>query len=386
MFDALPKALHEATQLTRAGRLMEATAAIQRMLGSKGVTPAADGPQGGSAPQTPAPQTIEGVADQPGTPEVKPAYRARASRSAPGKVRLRDLVRPRPAPSAPVSVPDGAQFLAGVFTNEAGSRPYKLYVPSGAKAGQRMPLVVMLHGCTQSPDDFAVGTRMNEAAEAGAFLVAYPGQVASANANGCWNWFSQADQRRDAGEPSLIAGITRKVMADHAVDPKRVYVAGLSAGGAAAAVMGDAYPELYAAIGVHSGLAHGAARDMPSAFAAMRQGAAGAPASSGSPIPAIVFHGDKDAIVSPSNGDAVAAQSSGGVTLASKVEQGQAPGGHAYTRTVRTGPSGQAVEQWVIHGAPHAWAGGSAAGSYTDPRGPDATKEMVRFFLEHPKP
>ena len=381
MFDALPKALQEATQLTRAGRLMEATAAIQRMLGREVGTPPASASQGGTQPQT-----IDGTAERLSTPEAKPAAQPPAARSGLGKMRLRDLVRLRPAPSAPVSVPDGAQFLAGTFSNAAGSRPYKLYVPSGTKAGQRVPLVVMLHGCTQSPDDFAAGTRMNEAAEAGGFLVAYPGQVASANAQGCWNWFSQADQQRDAGEPSLIAGITRKVMAEHAVDPKRVYVAGLSAGGAAAAVMGDTYPELYAAIGVHSGLAHGAAWDMPSAFAAMRQGAAGVPASSGHPVPAIIFHGDKDMTVNPSNGDAVAAQSAGGATLAAKVEQGQAAGGHAYTRTVRTGGSGQAVEQWVIHGAPHAWAGGSTAGSYTDPRGPDATKEMVRFFLEHPKP
>jgi poly(hydroxyalkanoate) depolymerase family esterase len=253
----------------------------------------------------------------------------------------------------------------------------------------------MLHGCTQSPDDFAAGTRMNAAAEEYTCLVAYPGQTISANLQKCWNWFSEGDQQRDSGEPSLIAGITREVMHDYQIDPQRVYVAGLSAGGAAAAVMGDAYPDLYAAIGVHSGLACGAARDMPSAFAAMQRGsdgsvpAAGA-ARSGSQwrvVPAIVFHGDRDTTVNPRNGEAVVAQSAQSAALRSRAEEGQVPGGYAYRRTLHAEANGQTViEQWVIHGAGHAWFGGSPTGSYTDPRGPDATREMLRFFLEHPRP
>jgi poly(hydroxyalkanoate) depolymerase family esterase len=244
----------------------------------------------------------------------------------------------------------------------------------------------MLHGCTQSPDDFAAGTRMNEVAEERTFIVAYPGQTSSAHRQKCWNWFSEGDQQRGQGEPSLIAGITREVMRGYAIDPRRVYVAGLSAGGAAAAIMADAYPDLFAAVGVHSGLACGAARDLPSALAAMQRGSSGAThahpeASRSRTIPAIVFHGDRDTTVSPRS-DAVVAQV-GATTLNTRIENGHR--GYDYTRETHEDANGQAViERWTIHGAGHAWFGGSPAGSYTDPRGPDATREMIRFFLEHP--
>lgn len=266
---------------------------------------------------------------------------------------------------------------------------YKLYIPSSYEALSPVPLVVMLHGCTQSPDDFARGTRMNTLAEEQTFLVAYPGQSQTANASKCWNWFRTGDQQRGRGEPALIAGITRQVMHDFSVDTKRVYVAGLSAGGAAAAIMGATYPELYAAVGVHSGLACGAASDLPSAFAAMQRGgrvsAAGVQRAGKFPrvVPTIVFHGDSDTTVHRVNGDQVIGQARGATSLRQTESQGVSEGGVAYTRTVQADESGHPVlEQWIFHGAGHAWSGGSPDGSYTDPRGPDASREMLRFFGE----
>jgi poly(hydroxyalkanoate) depolymerase family esterase len=379
MLDNLPPGLRKATQLTGAGRLMEATAAIQRMLGGQTQTPSAENPKNGSEPFT-----IDGVAER-----VEPVSANVIGRTPLlGKVNLRDLIRRKAGgASGSVAVPNGAQFLAATFTNDAGSRPYKLYVPSGYRTGQPAALVVMLHGCTQSPDDFAAGTRMNEVAEQRSVLVVYPGQTGAANMQKCWNWFRESDQLRGAGEPSLIAGITREVMADYTVDPQRVYVAGLSAGGAAAAIMGNTYSDLYTAIGVHSGLACGAARDMPSAFTAMRHGSSGNVDVVGTReriVPTIVFHGDRDMTVDLRNADFVVAQAAGVAMLRTNLEEGMAPGGHTYSRSVHRDASGRPViEQWVVHGAGHAWAGGSSAGSYTDPQGPDATREMMRFFLDH---
>jgi poly(hydroxyalkanoate) depolymerase family esterase len=247
----------------------------------------------------------------------------------------------------------------------------------------------MLHGGTQDADDFAAGTRMNALAEEHGFIVAYPIQPKSANTALCWNWFTPENQTRDRGEPSIIAGITREIIADYDVDPARVFVAGLSAGGAMAAVMGATYPDLYASIGVHSGLPYKSAGDLPSAFAAMR-GAASAPhRRSHKPrgrgdgslrVRTIVFHGDADKIVHPSNGTEIGAPKRG--ERVEPAEASRCPNRGA-TRTVTRDKTGAVVsEQWVIHGSGHAWSGGSADGTYTDPHGPDASREMLRFFLE----
>jgi poly(hydroxyalkanoate) depolymerase family esterase len=415
----------EATSLTRAGRLMEATLLLQRLLRGERApkTTFAVGNDTAAAPAGGAsrvldlvPGTIRLTARQsssgtrhPSETETRCAGAAERMAWPRMPKALRDFlerIRPRPGmagraePSpayGPDIAPDGGQVAAGSYRGEAGSRAYKLYIPSGY-SGQPLPMVVMLHGCTQSPDDFAAGTRMNAIAEEHTCLVVYPAQAASANTSKCWNWFSPGDQQRGEGEPSLIAGITRQVVRDYSVDPRRVYVAGLSAGGAAAAIMGMTYSDLYAAIGVHSGLACGAARDLPSAFAAMRQGeavpvrrswrASGAEGYRRN-VAMIVFHGDQDATVHPRNGDHVVAQSRAAMTtdLKTTVQHGRVPGGHAYSRTLHVDESGRTLlEQWVVHGAGHAWSGGSPAGSYTDPRGPDAAREMLRFFLEHPLP
>ncbi len=387
-------------RLTRSDRLANATALLQRMLAKRAALDTPFTPYNSSnAPARGAPEAFgagftkealdwtKGTA-QPGVPEALRDFLDRLGQ--PGSLSglpssLDGLVGPMPT-HAPAPLPEGARFETLTFSNEAGTRPYKLYIPSSYQ-GQAVPLVVMLHGCTQNPDDFAAGTNMNALAEEHTFLVAYPGQPSSANANKCWNWFVPGDQTRDAGEPSILAGITRQIMRDHAVDPSRVYVAGMSAGGAAAAIMGAAYPDLYAAIGVHSGLAQGAAHDIPSAFAAMRQGgpsvASASRSRSGHVVPTIVFHGDQDKTVSAVNGEQVIAQAKAGADLRTTVILGQSEAGVRYTRSVQANESGRPVlEHWVLQGAGHAWSGGSPTGSYTDPRGPDASREMLRFFLE----
>jgi poly(hydroxyalkanoate) depolymerase family esterase len=378
----------EATRLTRAGRALEAAALLQRMFRGETASGMSFGHAGG-----PTPPVIDAKAGTGGETD-RPLFGTTASVQPDrfgGLRTLFDRVRRRPpAPTADI-LPPGGKFIAATCSNAAGTRTYKLFIPSRYQ-GQALPLVVMLHGCTQSPDDFAAGTRMNLIAEEQTCFVAYPAQPSDANPAKCWNWFRPGDQRRGQGEPSLIADITRKIMREYSVDPERVYIAGLSAGGAAAAIMGATYPDLYAAIGVHSGLACGAASDLPSAYAAMRQGdladssGAGDVSSdlrNGPAVPIIVFHGDRDTTVHPRNGDHVIARSRA-INWRKTVHRGQVPGGHSYTRTLHADPSGRAIfEHWDIHGAAHAWSGGSPAGSYTDPQGPDATCEMLRFFLEH---
>jgi poly(hydroxyalkanoate) depolymerase family esterase len=235
-------------------------------------------------------------------------------------------------------VPAGARLLDGSYTNAAGTRGYDLYVPSGY-AGQTVPLLVMLHGGTQTAADFAAGTRMNELAERDGFLVAYPEQPPSANRLRCWNWFLPADQRRDAGEPSLLAGITRQVLGAYRVDAGRVAVAGFSAGGAMAAVLAATYPDLYAAAAVHSGLVHGAAHDLASAFAAMQHGPPKQAGRPGGRIPLIVFQGERDTTVAPVNAAAVLAPWSRTATA-------ETTAGAGWTRRVYRDPDGRVVAEW----------------------------------------
>jgi len=435
MSDQIQGGMAEAMRLMQEGDLAEATAVIQRALGGSSLgsrfTPVASPASPGGADE---PIDVESsVVDEvphPGTASRAAAGRGPAAAPQPatsphlfGSLPLSmpdglpltipgglpglpaTMPSPKQGEASPEVVPAGGRFVERSYTNQAGTRSYKLYIPSGY-IGQEVSLVVMLHGCTQNPNDIAAGTRMNALAEEHLFLVAYPAQAQGANMNKCWNWFKAEDQRRGRGEPSLVAGITRQIIDEYNVADDRVYVAGMSAGGAMAAIMAEAYPDLYAAVGVHSGLAPGAAHDMPSAFAAMHQGGAAtsrrnvptatATWESARIVPAIVFHGDHDKTVHPRNADHLlehyctakttrGRDEAGGSTSRGTVRQGQIPGGHAYTRATYRDAGGRAiVERWTVHGLGHAWSGGSSSGSYTDPKGPDASAEMVRFFNQHP--
>ena len=441
MTSLLDKLLGEATRLTRTGRLHEATAAIQQALAGFG------SPHGAAADATvveerPSPgPALHREALAPGIETDRAAHGWRMpapDRSA--RARTAEPAVDVPAtdrPAQPGVQRRGApgSFETHVYAGRTGTRQYKLFVPAG-RSGETLGLILMLHGCTQTPDDFAAGTRMNEVAAERGFLVLYPAQAPRSNHSKCWNWFQPGDQRRGGGEPDLLASLTRHIVQTHPVDPARVYVAGLSAGGAMADILGREYPDVFAAVGVHSGLPQGAAHDIPSAFAAMRHGAGagaargpdlamfkamGAPsfqvpaaATPGSPAamafanpagaagasaaqrsgasgaPTIVFHGDADATVHPSNGARVIGAALAGAAAAEVATERRSAGDRPVTRSVHRRPQAggdepSLAEHWVVHGAGHAWSGGDPAGSYADARGPDASREMVRFFEEHPR-
>ncbi len=385
----IENALASAGLQTKTGPMHGVTETIRRALASAGMNP--------GTPAGTDPSVIDVEARVVGEAPIEP---------------------PLPSRSPPVSEPAApGEFVTRQFRNAAGARAYKVYTPA-SQSGKPMPLMVMLHGCTQSPDDFAAGTQMNRLAEEHGFIVVYPEQAANANGSKCWNWFKAQDQARDSGEPSLIAGITREVAASHPVDPRRIYVAGLSAGAAMAVILGETYPELYAGVGAHSGLPYAAAHDMPSAFAAMSGGGGGMPDLSNLPgladlpglgklpgaapgprrqaahfVPTIVFHGDQDQTVRQANGAEIVHQArhalateSAGPLPTPTVKSGVAPRGRAFTQTVYADADGRPrIESWLLHGAGHAWSGGDASGSYTDGSGPAASAEMLRFFLAQPQ-
>jgi poly(hydroxyalkanoate) depolymerase family esterase len=293
---------------------------------------------------------------------------------------LRDTVGTRSNAASTASAP-GGEVRRLRYTARPGSRRYDLYIPTGYTGAESVPLVVMLHGGKQNAANFAAGTRMNEFAERNTFVVAYPQQSAAANISRYWNWFSPANQQAGAGEPAVIAGITSQVTAELNIDPGRVYIAGLSAGGAMAAVMAATYPELYAAVGVHSGVAYGAATSAGAAFKAMRTGGSPRPVSD---VPLIVFHGDRDSTVAPVNAEKLIAArlAKTHTSTAETTRLDDRATGRWCTRTVHSDSNDLVfAESWLVHGGTHAWYGGSPNGSHTDPVGPDASAEMVRFFL-----
>lgn len=366
--DTVTEELKRATELTRAGKLVEATSVIQRALG---ILPAAA--QASAAQTQPEARRRGRPRDADVTDVVFRELRAPAGRAAETPATAR---APRPG-----------TFEAHRFPTDAGTYTYRLFLPP--QAGERaLPVIVMLHGCTQDAADFAAGTAMNELAAEQGCIVVYPEQLARSNTMRCWNWFDPAHQQRGRGEPAMIAALATHVVQRHGGDARRVYVAGLSAGGAMAALAGQLYPDVFAAVGVHSGLPVGAASDVRTAHAAMRKATrqrSGGQAGSAA-VPTIVLHGRADPTVHPGNGrhvveDAVARMAAAGVRLA-REEQQVPTDGRPVTRTVyRDAGAVPRLEHWEIAAGPHAWSGGSAAGSHTDPGGPDASAAMVAFFL-----
>lgn len=300
--------------------------------------------------------------DPPAAKKRKPAKKAPA-------------IVEKPARAAPSS------FRAGLHECEFGARRYKIFKPGAA--GLAPPLLVMLHGCGQTPDDFARGTKMNALAKEHGLIVVYPAQPRNAHPNRCWNWFHRGDQDRRMGEPAILASLTRQIIETHGADPARVYIAGISAGASMALIMAHEYPEIFAAVGVHSGLPAGAAHDPASAVIAMQRGNPGWRLAH--PMPTILFHGSLDPVVNPRNGRLAAIRAREPyASLRATETSGQVAGGRAWRKTVhRIGSGRPLVEHWSVTGSGHAWSGGSPRGLFTDSKGPDASREMVRFFLRH---
>ncbi|MGM8898334.1 MULTISPECIES: extracellular catalytic domain type 1 short-chain-length polyhydroxyalkanoate depolymerase [unclassified Psychrobacter] len=413
-FNMTPPHLKEAMELMKSGQLKEATIAIQKNL--SGAAPASHTDKNPIKDVTPikdvAPDVTSDVpmSQDRTSPTDKPTGTDELFSKLPDKLQdftdkmkhfkldlpsVMDISALRTGVSTHSEpfIPDNAQFLKGNLKSSQGSHDYRLYIPSNyaqaVEDGLRLPLIVMLHGCTQSPEDFAVGTRMNELAEKHRCLIVYPSQPASANPNRCWNWFKPSDQQQGKGEPAWLAALTTSIIEDYAVDSSRVYIAGLSAGAAMAVIMAENYPKMYAAVGVHSGLAYRSATDLPSAMMTMRQGGSAPlkPASNNKFVPMIVFHGDQDHTVSIRNGEQVfeqakqrlQAQETGLTTHQHK--QCSEQNCRSTQLEIRDSKGVSQLEYWKIHGAGHSWAGGNSAGSYTDPKGPDASKEMLRFFF-----
>lgn len=352
-------ALRRATNITQSKRFSAAHNLVRQTLSQHGLLPDVGiGPTGISSPA--ASPTVDTVFSDPLAgfePSVEP--------NLPGA--------------------DGAQFRSGEFSCSSGARTFRTFVPSTATAGVT-GIVVMLHGCSQTPDDFAAGTGMNALAEKHGFVVIYPQQLRGDNSQSCWNWFSRGDQQRGHGEPAVIAGLTQDATAEFGVSKDETFVAGLSAGAAMAVIMGQAYPDVFSGVGAHSGLPVGAATDVMSAFSAMAGNAQHAETSmTGAAAPnTIVFHGTDDSTVHPSNGEKIVQQaldSMSDQTLETD-ERGSAFGRSFNRRTIAAADGATTLEHWVIDGLGHAWSGGQPNGTYTDAQGPNASAEMIRFFFD----
>lgn len=357
MKDDFATAMRRSLEQTRAGDPLAATRTIQAALAN---APDASAPAEAKAQGTA--RRAKQAGSRPRLSRVIAELAGRRKGSGFQEARARSAVE----------VPDGAVFAHRRHESAHGARDYRLYHPSDKTAPVR-GVILMLHGCTQSPEDFSVGTRMNAHAERHGLLVAYPEQTRAHNASLCWNWFRPGDRGRAGGEAALLADLAAAVARDHDVPAGQVFVAGLSAGGAMAAILAQTHPEVFAAAGVHSGLAPGSASDVISAFGAMR----GDPVSGAEPLtaPAIIFHGSADQTVAPVNAGRLAGPLEDAVPMTGEAA------GRRYDVLKARNAAGHPVEIWRVDGAGHAWSGGDAGGSYADPTGPDASAEMVRFFL-----
>jgi poly(hydroxyalkanoate) depolymerase family esterase len=408
--DTIDRAFASAGLKTDSGPMRQVTDTIHKALAAAGLASGTN-PAGKTSPRPPracrppANSIADPSAEQPGRSDTIDVQAREVPDTALG-ADAEPPVQPGQVPP-PTAEPLGkGRFVTRTYSSPVGTRVYKLYLPAqvSSAAPQSLALVMMLHGCTQNADDFATGTGMNRLADAHGFVVVYPEQASGANPSRCWNWFRAQDQLRDSGEPAIIAGIAQMVVADHPVDPARIFVAGLSAGAAMAVILGETYPELFAAVGAHSGLPYAAAHDVPSALAAMKgRGILGRAHLPGTPddprrptrqaVPIIVFHGDRDRTVQQSNAEHIVQQASrahAALTLGESLDAASlkirtetgTTGSRRFTRTVHSDVSGRPrVETWTLHGAGHAWSGGCPDGSFTDPSGPDASAEMVRFFF-----
>ena len=374
-------AMGRAIALTRAADVMGATRAIQEaLMGGAGTAAEPDEAlhritTGAPKPPSNAQQSRAASILQRAHKPLSETLRILKS----GRARIIDLPT---APTPPVPTPAGAQFLSRALTTNSGSMRYKLYIPT-PRDTPPAGLIIMLHGCKQNPDDFAVGTGMNEVADTKNFIVAYPQQESSANAAACWNWFVPAHQMRDRGEPALMAALTRALTTEFNIPAGKVFAAGLSAGGAMAAILAETYPELYAAVGIHSGLAYGSANDVMSAFAAMRgDRLVRARTTADATAPRmILFQGSKDSTVHPSNVEALMSRRSD-ASLQRVIDPAANHNGRNVNRQVFHNAAGvHVLEVWEIEETGHAWSGGNERGSFTDKAGPSASAEMVRFFL-----
>lgn len=341
-------AMHKALALVRGGRLQDATACIQESLADH---------EGGHPARARDDLALNGPAASPRVCDAQ------------------DIVF---KPLSPENEP--SRVIESEFPTKMGHLAYRLFVPERRATLGLTPLVVMLHGCQQNARDFAAGTQMDQVAGKEGCFVVYPQQSNRANPAACWNWFKHTHQVREKGEPQAIVDLVSYLVGTFKIDASRIYIAGLSAGGSMAAILGEQYPEVFSAVGVHSGLPSGMARNLPDALQAM-QGRRSLASKTRLSLPTIIFHGDSDTTVSPVNGlhfsEALERDPK------SRVEELTGTAGRSYTQRVYRTTEGALIgEFWSIQGAGHAWSGGSADGSYADPIGPDASVEMMRFFLE----